>query len=91
MRHERKPSNPASVELLKVLLRMTCDKEQVAAKLIATVDDLEAIAADDDADVAALKGWRRDLFGQYALELKNGQLALALSKGRVIAFPRSSD
>ena len=91
VRHERKPSNPASVELLKVLLRMTCDKEQVAAKLITTVDDLEAIAADDDADVAALKGWRRDLFGQYALELKNGQLALALSKGRVIAFPRSSD
>lgn len=91
VRGERKPSNPASVELLKVLLRMTCDKEQVAAKLIATVDDLEAIAADDDADVAALKGWRRDLFGQYALELKNGRLALALSRGRVVAFPRLVD
>jgi len=68
---------------------MTCDKEGVAAKLIATVDDLESIAADDDADVPALKGWRYKIFGQHALELKNGNLALAFSKGRVVALPRS--
>ena len=63
---------------------MTCDNEGVAAKIIANVDDLEAIAADDDADVPALKGWRRDLFGEKAIALKNGHLALAFSKGRVV-------
>lgn len=83
-RNDRKPYNPAAVELLKVLLRMTCDNEGVAAKIIANVDDLEAIAADDDADVPALKGWRRDLFGEKAIALKNGHLALAFSKGRVV-------
>jgi len=87
-RQDRKPYNPAAVELLKVLLRMTCDTEGVAAKIVATVDDLEAIAADDEADVAALKGWRRGLFGEKALALKNGHLALAFSKGKVVAVKR---
>jgi len=87
-RTERKPYNPAAVELLKVLLRMTCDNEGVAAKIVATVDELEAIAADDEADVPSLKGWRRELFGEKALDLKNGRLALAFSKGRVVALPR---
>jgi ribonuclease D len=75
----------ATVELLKVLLRMTAERHAVAAKVIATVDDLERIAADDDADVAALKGWRRELFGQKALALKRGRLALAVENGRVVA------
>jgi len=87
-KQDRKPYNPAAVELLKVLLRMTSDTEGVAAKIIATVDDLEAIAADDEADVPALKGWRRELFGEKALSLKNGRLALAFSKGRVVAVQR---
>src|SRR5690606_11569430 len=52
----------ATVELLKVLLRMTAETDGVAAKVIATVDDLERIAADDQADVPALHGWRRELF-----------------------------
>ena len=52
---------------------MTAEKHAVAAKVIATVDDLERIAADDNADVPALKGWRRDLFGEKALALKSGQ------------------
>ena len=56
-----------TVELLKVLLRMTSEQHGVAAKVIATVDDLDRIAADDDADVPALKGWRRELFGEKAL------------------------
>ena len=87
-RQDRKPYNPAAVELLKVLLRMTCDNEGVAAKIVATVDDLEAIAADDEADVPALKGWRRELFGDKALALKNGSLALAFSRGRVVTVKR---
>ena len=79
----------AIVELLKVLLRMTAEKHAVAAKVIATVDDLERIAADDRADVPALKGWRRELFGEKALALKSGKLALAIEKGRVTAIERS--
>jgi ribonuclease D len=83
------PNGAATVELLKVLLRMTSERHGVAAKVIATVDDLDRIAADDDADVPALKGWRRELFGEKALALKHGKLALAVEKGRVIAVDRS--
>ena len=78
----------AIVELLKVLLRMTAERHAVAAKVIATVDDLEWIAADDEADVAALKGWRRELFGEKALALKHGRLALAVEDGRVVPVER---
>lgn len=78
----------ATVELLKVLLRMTAERHGVAAKVIATVDDLEHIAADDEADVRALKGWRRELFGEKALALKHGHLALAVERGRVIPVER---
>jgi ribonuclease D len=79
----------AIVELLKVLLRMTAERHAVAAKVIATVDDLEWIAADDEADVAALKGWRRELFGEKALALKHGHLALAIEEGRVVPVERA--
>src|SRR6201993_1773019 len=79
----------ATVELLKVLLRMTSERHAVASKVIATVDDLEEIAADDNADVAALHGWRREMFGEAALALKHGKLALAIEKGRVIHVDRT--
>src|ERR1700722_19511382 len=78
----------ASVELLKVLLRMISERHHVAAKVIATVDDLERIAGDDDADVAALTGWRRELFGEKALELKHSKLALAIERGKAAAVRR---
>ncbi len=78
----------ATVELLKVLLRMTSERHAVASKVIATVDDLEQIAADDNADVGALRGWRRELFGEAALALKQGRVALAIDKGRVIRVDR---
>ena len=86
----RNNSNGAAiVELLKVLLRMTSERHAVASKVIATVDDLELIAADDHADVAALHGWRRELFGEAALSLKHGRLALAIEKGRVVRVDRA--
>ena len=83
------PNGAATVELLKVLLRMTSERHGVAAKVIATVDDLDRIAADDEADVPALKGWRRELFGEKALALKHGSLALAVEKGRVVTVEKS--
>ena len=79
----------AIVELLKVLLRMTSERHAVASKVIATVDDLEQIAADDNANVGALHGWRRELFGEAALALKQGRLALAIEKGKVVKVERN--
>ena len=81
----------ATLELLKVLLRMTSERHAVAAKVIATVDDLDRIAADDNADVPALHGWRRELFGEKALALKHGKLALAVEQNRVIAVDRTTE
>ena len=84
------PNGAATVELLKVLLRMMSERNHVAAKVIATVDDLERIAADDEAEVPALLGWRRELFGDKALALKHGELALAIENGRVATVERSA-
>jgi ribonuclease D len=82
------PNGAAVVELLKVLLRMISEHHHVAAKVIATVDDLERIAADDNAKVPALAGWRLELFGEKALALKHGKLALAIEKGKVAIVER---
>jgi ribonuclease D len=84
----RPPPNgaAATVELLRVLLRMTSEKHGVASKVIATADDLDAIAADDAAAVPAMTGWRRDLFGDKALALKHGRLALGIAGSRVKAI-----
>ena len=75
--------NGAAVDLLKVLLKMTSEAHGVAARVIATVDELEAIANDDLADVPPLAGWRRELFGENALKLKRGEIALRLDGRRV--------
>ena len=84
---ERRNGGGATVELLKVLLRQVSERHGVAAKMIATVDDLEAIAADDQAEgVPALSGWRREIFGAKALELKCGRLALTVENGKVVTL-----
>jgi ribonuclease D len=86
-KHERLPPLPSglgpTVELLKVLLRFEAERHQVAPRLIASSGDVEAIAASDTADVAALSGWRRKVFGERALALKHGKLALKLRDGKV--------
>ena len=79
----RAPAPPDVVDLLKVLLKNRCESFEVAPRLIASVADLEAIAVDDDADVQALQGWRRQVFGEDALRLKRGEIALKLSGGAV--------
>ena len=71
------------VDLLKVLLKTKCETNDVAQKLVATVSDLERIATDDNADVAALRGWRREIFGNDALDLKHGRLAMTAKGKRV--------
>lgn len=75
------------IELLRVLLKQRCEDFQVAQKLLASADDLEAIAADDNAAVPALHGWRREVFGNDALALKHGRLALTVGKSRIELVP----
>jgi ribonuclease D len=64
------------VELLKVLLKLRCREHHVAQKLVANTADLEQLALDDEAPISALQGWRREIFGEAALALKRGELAL---------------
>tara|TARA_B100000700_G_scaffold328517_1_gene446598 strand:+ start:112 stop:1266 length:1155 start_codon:yes stop_codon:yes gene_type:complete len=82
---ERKSGSDSgpSTELLKVLLKLKCDTHKVAQKIIASTVDIEAIAVDDNADVRALKGWRRDIFGEDALRLKRGELALTAAGSQI--------
>jgi ribonuclease D len=81
------PAAGAVVELLKVLLKARAEDAGVASKLIATVADLEKIASNDRADSPVLKGWRREAFGEDALKLKRGELALVLDGARVRVVP----
>jgi ribonuclease D len=78
------------VELLRVLLKLRSEQSEVAQRLIANGSDLEAIAMDDHADVPALKGWRREIFGAEALALKRGELALAVVNRRATVVPLSA-
>ena len=81
------PEAGALVDLLRVLLKAAAGRHGVAPRLIADTEDLERIASEGNPDVAALKGWRRELFGDDALKLKRGELALAVRKGEVVVFP----
>jgi ribonuclease D len=74
------------VELLKVLLKLVCKRENVAPKLLASADDLEKIAENDVVDVKALYGWRYDIFGKDAIALKNGEVAFAIKDGKIVIF-----
>ena len=79
------PANKAAiVELLRVLLKACAARNKVAPRMIADTDALERIAMEEDPDVPALRGWRRDLFGQEAQQLIRGELALAMQGGEVV-------
>ena len=86
-RHVHVPEGTAAaVELLKVLLKLISDREGVAAKIIANTDDLEKIASEGEkAEVAALHGWRRELFGETALKLIDGGVGLRFVNKKVEA------
>ena len=82
----------AAADLLRVLLKMVAERNHVAARIIASSDDLERIAVEEDPDVPALRGWRRQLFGEAALALKRGEIGLGLSARGVeaVSFDRTS-
>jgi len=75
------------IDLLKVVLKMKCEAEGVAQKLVANASDLELIAADDEADVPALRGWRREMFGEDAIAVKHGQMAVTIEDKRLVLRP----
>lgn len=76
--------------LLKVLLTTCCEDHDVAPKLVASMDDLEALALDPSVPNPLLSGWRKRVFGDAALALRNGDIALAVKKGKVDLIPCES-
>jgi ribonuclease D len=78
---ERPPA--AVIEMLRVLLKHVTESHNVAPRLIASAEELEKLALSDAADIPALKGWRRDIFGEAALAMKAGKVALTVHKGKI--------
>ena len=76
-------ASPALVALLKVLLAAKCEEHDVAPKLVASSDDIDRLATEDRPDIPAITGWRQLVFGDDALALKEGRLALGVAGKRV--------
>ena len=76
-------------DVLKLALKVVCDREGIAPRIVANSSDLDAVAMDDEADVPLLRGWRRKLFGEIALRIKAGELAIVLEGGkpRILPYP----
>ncbi len=84
----RGPSPRGAVgDLVRVLLKAVSEEHGVAARILATSDDIDALVLDDDADVPALRGWRRKLFGEKALAIKHGRIGLAATRKGVVEIP----
>ncbi len=81
------PNTLVVIDILKMLLKIQSSEHAVAAKIIASANDIEAIALDDNADVSALKGWRREVFGEDALAIKHGKIAMGLKNDQITKFP----
>ena len=74
----------AAAEILKLALKIVCEREGLAPKLMANTSDIEAVAESDDADVPLMHGWRREVFGNVALELKHGRAMIGFRDGRAV-------
>jgi ribonuclease D len=79
--------SPALVSLLKVLLAAKCEDHHVAARLVASSDDIDRLATEESPDIPALHGWRREVFGEDALALKQGRVALGVAGRRIRLIP----
>ena len=88
-RDETSESTQAAAEILKLALKVVCEREGLAPKLVANTSDIEAVAESDDADVPLMHGWRREVFGNLALELKRGKAMIGFREGRVVISPAS--
>jgi ribonuclease D len=83
---DQMPVNPALADLLRVLLKAKSESLGVAPRLIASSADLDLIAA-GDREVPALAGWRLEAFGDDALRLCKGEIALS-AKGNEVRVVR---
>lgn len=92
---ERKEQLPrhaaATVDILKMLLKVQCTEHDVASKLVASSEDLEAIAMEDAPEIPAMKGWRYEVFGADALALKRGELAIGLKDTKIMKYKTAGD
>jgi len=81
----RGPSPKGAVgDLVRVLLKAVAEQHGVAARIIATSDEIDALVLDDDAEVPALRGWRRKLFGEKALAIKHGRIGLVATRRGIV-------
>jgi len=91
----RKPNGPspkgAIGDLLRVLLKAVSENEGVAPRIIASSDDIDQIVLDDEANVPSLSGWRREVFGDRALAIKNGRMALAATPEGIVPIEVNLD
>ena len=86
--------SPALVELLKVVLKAQCEMNLVTQKLVARSDDIDKIAALDEevllaSDLKCMHGWRFEVFGKSALELRNGKLLIGAKKNKIMLVPNA--
>ena len=86
-RGETSDAAQAAAEVLKLALKVVAEQQGIAPKLIATSSDIDAVAENDEADVVTLKGWRREVFGTLALDLKHGRAMIGFRGGKVAVVP----
>jgi ribonuclease D len=86
-RDDASDATQAASEVLKLALKVVCEREGIAPKLVASSSDIEAIAENDDADIQLMHGWRRELFGDLALAIKRGEAVIGFERGRVRVIP----
>ncbi len=82
-RDDMAASAQAAAEVLKLALKVVCERERIAPKLVASSAEIDALATDDAADVALMHGWRREVFGKLALDIKHGRALIGFAGGRV--------
>jgi ribonuclease D len=80
----------AAAEVLKLALKVACENEGIAPKLLASSGEIDAIAVDDNADVPLLHGWRREVFGNLALDIKHGKAWIGMENGRAVLIKRDA-
>jgi ribonuclease D len=88
--HEMSEAALAASEVLKLALKVVCQKEGIAPRLVASTSDIDALAESDDADIHLMKGWRKELFGNVALAIKRGEAVIGFDRGEVRVMPAPS-
>jgi ribonuclease D len=85
---EMSPAAQSVAEILKLALKIVCETNGLAPKLVASSADIDAIALSDTADVPAMQGWQREVFGNVALDLKHGRAVIGMENGKAVILKR---